>query len=77
MGLDRLGLLGFDPEMGFVGLQFEGLGLVGIGDLEIVGFVDLDLDLDLDFEGSCCLGLETESGVLVGNEWESSWWLQQ
>lgn len=75
MGLVRLGLLGFDREMGFVGLQFEGLGLVGIGDLEIVGFVDLDLDLDLDLEWSCCLGLE--SGVLVGNGWESSWWVQQ
>ena len=77
MGLVLLGLLGFDPEMGFVGLQFEGLGLVGIGDHEIVRFVDLDLDLDLDFDfvWSCCLGLET--GVLVGNGWESSWWVQQ
>ena len=73
MGLVRLGLLGFDREMGFVGLQFEGLGLVEIGDHEIVGFVDLDLD----FEWSCCLDLETQRGVLVGNEWESSWWVQQ
>lgn len=75
MGLVLLGLLGFDPEMGFVGLQFEGLELVGIGDHEIVRFVDLDLDLDFDFVWSCCLGLET--GVLVGNGWESSWWVQQ
>ena len=28
--------------------------------------------VDLDFEWSCCLGLETERVVLVGNEWENS-----
>ena len=44
-----------------MGLQFKGLGFVGIKVHEIVG------SLDLDFEWSCCLGLEIEKGVLVGN----------
>ena len=39
---------------------------MGIRDHEIVG------SLDLDFEWSCCLALETERCVLVGNEWENS-----
>ena len=40
----------------------------------LLGFV-LGLEtvrVDLDFEWSCCLGLETERAVLVGNEWENS-----
>ena len=45
-------------------LGFAGVCLVGLG-LEIVR-------VDLDFKWSCCLGLETERVVLVGNEWENS-----
>ena len=45
-------------------LGFAGVCLVGLG-LETVR-------VDLDFKWSCCLDLETERVVLVGNEWENS-----
>ena len=45
-------------------LGFVGVCLVGLG-LETVR-------VDLDFKWSCCLDLETERVVFVGNEWENS-----
>ena len=64
-------LLGFDRGMGFVGLQFKGLGSVkkkkkikglGFGGLGIMRLWVL-LILILIFEWSCYLALETKRGV--------------
>ena len=66
--LIRLGLLGFDRGVGFVGLQFKGFGFVGLGIMRLWVL----LILIFIFDWSCCLALEIERGVQC--VWESERW---